>query len=112
MGNRIGSTTHDEKGSVLAEDVLMGAYLRIMVRERGTVLNQEAFEVVVYKTCHKSDELPLLTIQYKADKKGDMIPLNQGLAEKIAKRIKNNPYKYFHMDITPKEYLMPRRGND
>lgn len=109
MGNRIGSTTHAEKGSVYAEDVLMGAYLRVMVREWETI-HKGAYEVVVYKSCHKEDEPPLLTIKYKQNSKGDMVTLTQGLAEKIAKKIKNNPYKFFHMEIKAKENLMPRRG--
>lgn len=98
---RVNSAPKRGRDSVYAIDVLMGTYLRVMVVEWDCVMYKGACKVVVCKSCHGEDEEPILTIRYDENSKGDMIPLSRGLAEKIAKRIVSNPYRFLKNEITP-----------
>lgn len=97
---KIGSTTHAEHGSDFSVDVMMATYLRIMVRPWDCPNHKNVCEVVVYKSNHKADDPPILVVRY-VESKGKMVLMDEALAEKTAKKIQVNPYKYLSYDITP-----------
>lgn len=97
---KIGSTTHAEHGSDFSVDVMMATYLRIMVMPWACPGHKNVCEVVVYKSNHKADDPPILVVRY-VESKGKMVLMDEALAEKTAKKIQVNPYKYLWYDITP-----------
>lgn len=102
--NRIGSTTHAEHRSDFAVEVMMATYLRIMVRPWDCPGHKNVCEVVVYKSSHKADEEPILTVRY-TESRGQMVLMDEALAEKVAKKIQANPYRYLRYEIMQNEVI-------
>lgn len=103
-GSRIGSTTHAEHGCDFAVEVMMATYLRVMVRPWNCPERKNACEVVVYKSNHKADEEPILTVRY-TESRGQMVLMDEALAEKVAKKIQANPYRYLRYEIMQNEVI-------
>lgn len=101
---KIGATTHAEHGSDFSVDVMMATYLRIMVRPWDCPGHKNVCEVVVYKSSHKADEEPILTVRYTASR-GQMVLMDEALAEKVAKKIQANPYRYLRYEIMQNEVI-------
>lgn len=101
---KIGATTHAEHGSDFSVDVMMATYLRIMVRPWDCPDHKNVCEVAVYKSSHKADEEPILTVRYTASR-GQMVLMDEALAEKVAKKIQANPYKYMKYEIIRNEVI-------
>lgn len=99
-GSRIGSTTHAEHGCDFAVEVMMATYLRVMVRPWDCPERKNACEVVVYKSNHKGSEPPILVVRH-VESRGRMVLMDEDLAEKIAKKIQSDPYKYLRYEIRP-----------
>nr|DAT63778.1 MAG TPA: hypothetical protein [Caudoviricetes sp.]DAW25927.1 MAG TPA: hypothetical protein [Caudoviricetes sp.] len=101
---KIGSTTHAEHGCGFAVDVMMATYLRIMVMPWACPGHKNVCEVVVYKSNHKADEEPILTVRY-TESRGQMVLMDEALAEKVAKKIQANPYRYLRYEIMQNEVI-------
>lgn len=91
-----------ELTSIYARDVMLGIYIRVMARPWENEIHKGAYEVIVCKSCRKEGEVPIKQIRSIEGKNGTM-PLDKGMAEKIAKTIANNPYKFLKINLTEKE---------
>lgn len=103
-GSRIGSTTHAEHGCDFAVEVMMATYLRVMVRPWDCPERKNACEVVVYKSNHKGGEPPILVVRH-VESRGRMVLMDEALAEKVAKKIQANPYRYLRYEIMQNEVI-------
>ncbi len=101
---KIGATTHAEHGSDFSIDVMMATYLRIMVRPWDCPGHRNVCEVVVYKSSHKAGDEPILTVRYTSSH-GQMVLMDEALAEKVAKKIQANPYRYLRYEIIQNEVI-------